>query len=348
MSMVANDYDYVVGVDTHARTHTYTVVETRTGAVIDTASFPVSGPGLTRAIAWIRRRTSGIVLAAIEGTSSYGASAVKAFTDNGILVCEVRPPSRASRSERGKTDAIDAEAAARSVIGRHTSQIRKPRASGDRNALRVLLTSRLLMDQQRTADRNALTALLRTVDVGVDARKPLTDTRIKDISNWRIRSSIDLVTMVARSEAKRLATAILDRTRELENNHALLGRHTEELAPGLQNIPGVGPVTAAIIVCAYSHTGRIHSEAAFAALAGVSPQPASSGNTTRHRLNRSGDRQLNRAFDVIVRTRMSFDANTRSYVERALTSGKTKREIRRNLKRYVCRSIFRQLQTIMA
>lgn len=134
----------------------------------------------------------------------------------------------------------------------------------------------------------------------------------------------------------------------LVENHKALAQLAEELAPGLQSIAGVGPVTAAIIICAYSHRGRIRSEAAFAALGGVAPRPASSGNTTRHRLNRSGDRQLNRAFDVIVRTRMSFDTATKDYVARSRANGKTNREIRRNLKRYVCRSIFRQLQTISA
>jgi transposase len=107
-------------------------------------------------------------------------------------------------------------------------------------------------------------------------------------------------------------------------------------------------MTAAVIICAYSHCGRVNSEAAFAALAGVAPLPASSGNTTRHRLSRSGDRQLNRAFDTIVRTRMSCDLNTRAYIQRRIAEGKTKREARRVLKRYVCRSIFRQLQVCMA
>jgi transposase len=103
------------------------------------------------------------------------------------------------------------------------------------------------------------------------------------------------------------------------------------VAPGLQDTPGVGPVTAAIIYCAYSHQGRIRSESAFANLAGVAPQPASSGNTVRHRLNRGGDRQLNRAFDIIVRTRLSYDPDTRTYAERRRTQGKSAREIRRNL-----------------
>ena len=123
---------------------------------------------------------------------------------------------------------------------------------------------------------------------------------------------------------------------------------TESLAPGLQSIPGVGAVTGAILVASYSHHGRVRSEAAFAALGGIAPLPASSGNTSRHRLSRSGDRQLNRAVDVVVRTRMSYDTATCEYVERRRAEGLSKREIRRCLKRYVCRSLFRELRTRMA
>jgi transposase len=154
--------------------------------------------------------------------------------------------------------------------------------------------------------------------------------------------------LATRAEAKRLATAVVEQTRQLRHNHTQLAELAERLAPGLQEVPGVGPVTAAILICAYSHRGRVRSEAAFAALGGIAPLPASSGNTTRHRLSRSGDRQLNRAIDIIVRTRMSFDPATRDYLRRGLANGKTNREIRRNLKRYVCRSMFRQLQATMA
>lgn len=284
--------------------------------------------------------------AAVEGTSSYGAKVTAALTEHGIPVGEVRPPARNARALTGKSDAIDAEAAARSVLGQHVARVAQPRAVGARAALRVLLASRSLLDQQRTASRNALTALLRTVDLGIDARKPLTDKQITAIAAWRVAGR-EPTMKIMRSEARRLARAVLDITRRLSDNHKLLRQHTEDLAPGLQDIPGLGPVTAAIIVCAYSHHGRVRSEAAFAALGGIAPRPASSGNTQRHRLNRSGDRQLNRAFDVIVRTRMSFDAQTRTYIERRRAEGKTNREIRRLLKRYVCRAVFRQLQTLM-
>lgn len=349
MEIVATAYDWVVGVDTHAKTNTYAVIESRTGALVDSASFPTTRAGLARAVAWVRRRSTGSLLAAIEGTSSYGSPIAALFTAEGIPVAEVRPPSRSSRAYGGKSDAIDAEAAARGILGRPLSHVIRPRAEGERTALRLLLASRKLLDRQRTADRNALTALLRTVDLGIDVRNPLTETQISTIAAWRPRSTStsDPLTVIARTEAKRLAVSVIERTGQLRENHHLLRALAEALAPGLQDISGIGPVTAAIILCAYSHHGRIRNEAAFAALGGVAPQPASSGNTSRHRLNRSGDRQLNRAFDVIVRTRMSFDAETRAYVERSLAQGKTKREIRRSLKRYVCRSIFRQLQTLM-
>lgn len=150
-----------------------------------------------------------------------------------------------------------------------------------------------------------------------------------------------------RHEAKRLASAILEQTHLLENNHHELARLTEHLAPGLQEIQGVGPVTGAILITAYSHHGRIRSEAAFAALGGISPLPASSGNTSRHRLSRYGDRQLNRAIDVITRTRIRCDPTTRDYVARRRAEGLSKPEVRRCLKRYICRALYRELRTRM-
>ena len=109
---------------------------------------------------------------------------------------------------------------------------------------------------------------------------------------------------------------------------------------------GVGPIVAATVLCAWSHPGRIHSEAAFAMLAGVAPIPANSGQVTnRHRLNRSGDRQLNRALHTIVLTRLRLDPSTRAYADRRRAEGKTDREIKRCLKRYIARQLYRHLET---
>lgn len=345
--LVVEQFEHIVGIDTHARTHTYCVIHSRTGAVIDTAAFPTSAAGHKRALNWIIRRTGGTtVLAAVEGTSSYGAGISAQLMEAGFDVTEVRPAPRSSHAQAGKSDLLDAEAAARSVLGKNITKLAQPRQSGDRTALRVLLTARSLIDQQRTANRNALNALVRSVDLGIDARKPLTDAQITSIAAWRATRDRDAI-RVTRSEAKRLAMAVIEQTAQLRENHRQLAALTEQLAPGLQDLPGIGPVTGAILVTVYSHHGRVRSEAAFAALGGIAPLPASSGNNTRHRLSRSGDRQLNRAVDVIVRTRMSYDPTTQEYISRRRTEGRTNREIRRCLKRYVIRSLFRELQTRM-
>ena len=134
----------------------------------------------------------------------------------------------------------------------------------------------------------------------------------------------------------------------MKQNKAELKELDEQLAPGLQAQPGLGPVTVGAILVAYSHQGRVRSEAAFAALAGVAPLQASSGNTVRHRLNRHGDRRLNRALDVVAKVRMRFHAETMKYVEKRTADGLSYKEIKRILKRYLARSIFRQLQLLMA
>lgn len=298
--IVAEAFEQVVGVDTHSRTHTFCVIDARTGAVQAGATFPNTLPGHSRALSWIRRQSPAKnVLAAVEGTSSYGAGITTALVAAGIEVTEARPAGR-HRDRAGKSDVIDAELAARSMLGVERERIPVPRHSTEREDLRILLAARRILDQQRTANRNALTALLRTVDLGVDARKPLHDSQIRAIAAWRInqKPAATSTHTVARSEARRLAKAVLDHTMQLQDNHQQLRTLATHAAPGLQELSGVGPVTAAIIICAYSHRGRIRSEAAFAALGGVAPIPASSANTTRHRLSRAGDRQLNRAFDI--------------------------------------------------
>jgi transposase len=348
MTIVAEEYDHVMGVDTHAKTHTYAIVDTATGACLATESFPTTAAAIGRAIAWMQRITNGNVLAAVEGTSSYGAGLSRALKTAGIPVAEVKPPHRQARAGVGKSDPIDAVEAARQVLHRDVDRLAVPRADGLRAALRVLLTGRRGLDTRRTADRNALNALVRTTDLGVDARKALTAAQVTMIAGWAEDASATVDRQIARQEAARLAAAVKDADRHLRRMKAQLKELVEQLAPGFLTRPGIGPVTAAVILCAYSHHGRIRSEAAFAALAGVSPLPASSGNTVRHRLNRHGDRQLNMALDIIVKVRMVRDEATRRYTQRRTGEGRTYREIKRALKRYTARSIFRELQTLLA
>ncbi|MDQ0076324.1 IS110 family transposase [Arthrobacter oryzae] len=348
MTIVAEEYGHVIGVDTHARTHTYAVVDTSTGACTATEPFPTTAAGIRRAIAWMRRNTNGNMLAAVEGTSSYGAGLARALKAAGIAVAEVKPPGRQARAGLGKSDPIDAVEAARQVMYREVDRLAVPRADGLRAALRVLLTGRKGLDTRRTADRNALNALVRTTDLGIDARKALTGAQVRMIAGWAERASDTVDQQIARQEATRLAAAVKDADRHLRRIKKQLKELVEQLAPGFLTRPGVGPVTAGVILCAYSHHGRVRSEAAFAALAGVSPLPASSGNTVRHRLNRRGDRQLNMALDIIVKVRMVRDETTRRYTQRRTGEGRTYREIKRALKRYTARAIFRELQTLLA
>jgi transposase len=115
--------------------------------------------------------------------------------------------------------------------------------------------------------------------------------------------------------------------------------------PDLLRQHGVGPIVAANVLCAWSHAGRCRSDAAFAMLGGAAPIPASSGQTVRHRLNRSGDRHLNQALHLIVLTRLAHDPATRAYATRRRVQGKTNREIKRCLVRYVARQLYRLLET---
>ncbi len=347
MTIVADRYPYVTGADTHARTHTLVILEAATGRTLDVGTFPTSAQGLARAVAWIHRRTGGApTLVGVEGTGSYGAGLTRALQAASIRVVDVRPPRRSTRRGRGKSDPIDAEAAARTALAMDTDRLGSPRTDGIPAALRVLLAARHAIDRSRTADRNALNALTRIADLDVDARHALTDAQVAQIAAWRKRSSDDAGQAAARTEARRLARSVARGTQLLEQNREALARHVNTLAPGFTEAKGIGPVTAAQILAVYSHPGRVHSEAAFAAIAGVSPLPASSGNTVRHRLNRGGDRQFNKALDVIARVRMRCDDRTRSYVERRLAEGKTLREIRRILKRYIARAVYRSLTTI--
>jgi transposase len=189
---------------------------------------------------------------------------------------------------------------------------------------------------------NALTALLRINDLGLDARKS-TGSQILEVSRWRIREE-PLAVSVARSEAVRLAKRIGDLDAEIKTNGSRITELVEvsEAAPLLQE-SGFGSVTAAICLTAWSHQGRVRSEAAFASLAGVNPIPASSGNTVRHRLNRGGDRTLNKARHMVALTRMAFDPETIEYVAKRQAEGRTKKEIRRCVKRYLARRIYRTL-----
>ncbi|WP_422933299.1 IS110 family transposase [Sinomonas sp. P47F7] len=351
MAIVAHSHPFVIGVDAHARTHTYAIRDSSTGELLVCEQFPTTPKGLARAIAWAARRTAADAgtLWVIEGIGTYGARLAAGVVAAGYEVAEAPRMNARSRRGIGKSDPIDAGAIAAAVLPLDTSRLRRPRADeGARAGLRVLSTARDQLSQERTMNVNALTALLRVHGLGTDARKPLGASQVREVSRWRDREEA-LALRIARDEAVRLAKRILELEEALKANEA---RMTELIratpaAPLLEET-GIGPVTAAIIITAWSHLGRVRDEAAFASLAGVSPIPASSGNTVRHRLNRGGDRRLNRALHTVTMVRMNHHPDTRAYVERRIAEGRSTREIRRCLKRYLARHLYRRLNALHA
>lgn len=223
-------------------------------------------------------------------------------------------------------------------------KLRRPRLNdGVRQAIQILITARESMTKDRTRSVNALTALVRSNDLGLDARKALSKTQIDEVAKWRSRKE-ELSVSVARSEAIRLAKHVVELSDQLTANEHHLTElvQVSEAAPLLQET-GFRAISAAKCLVAWSHHGRIRTEAEFASLAGANPIPASSGNTVRHRLNRGGDRALNSALHMVAVTKMTHDAETRAYVEKRRQEHKTDREIRRCLKRYIARRVFRTL-----
>jgi len=344
MTIVAHSRPFVVGVDTHARNHVYAIITAGTGELIATRDFPATGAGINRSIAWVARHTGADLgtLWVIEGTGSYGALLAGAAGAAGYDVAEAARMD--ARHGVGKSDPLDAHRIAAAVLPLDEQHLRRPRLNeGVRAALRVLVTARDSMTTERTRAVNALTALLRVNDLGLDARKPLTGAQIADVTRWRARDE-PLAASIARSEAVRLAQRVTGLDAEIKTNTTRITELVKisDAAPLLQET-GFGPVTAAICLTVWSHPGRVRSEAAFASLAGVSPIPASSGNTVRHRLNRGGDRTLNKALHMVALSRMTFDPATVDYVRKRQAEGRTTKEIRRCVKRYLARRIYRTL-----
>ncbi|MGE0841443.1 transposase [Pseudonocardia sp.] len=154
----------------------------------------------------------------------------------------------------------------------------------------------------------------------------------------------DVEVFTAMTALKVLARRIRDLEAEAGAHEKAIRAIVGSWRPDLLPLPGVGPITAAAVLAAWSHAGRCRDDGAFAMLAGAAPIPASSGKTVRYRLNRSGDRQLNRALHTIAVSRLRYDPDTRAYAERRRAQGKTDPEIRRCLKRYITRQLYRQLE----
>lgn len=346
MPMLADIVDAVIGGDTHRDTHTLELV-TSAGTSVATTVIGNDETGFAAALAWIAEHAPGPrVVVALEGTRSYGVGLARALAAAGLTVVEIEQPRRGDR-RRGKTDPIDARLAALHALRLDADRVPVPRADGDREALRILLGARREMVITRTRQISRLRALLLTGEEPDRqmSRSSLTRAVLTTIARRRGRTDETREQQVRRLEARRLALAIRDADDTLADNKDQLAAIVAELAPTLPAKIGVGPVSAAQAIVSWSHHGRCRTDAAFAALAGASPIPASSGRTIRYRLNRGGDRALNRALHDIALTRWRCCPRTQAYIAKRRAEGKSDNEIRRCIKRYISRELFRALNT---
>jgi transposase len=342
--MLADELDFVVGVDTHRDTHTLALVACASGAPVAEATVAATGHGYAQALGFVDELAPGRRAWALEGTGCYGAGLTRFLAERGERVLEVERPARQQR-RRGKSDSLDALAAARSALARRRQA--QPRAGGRRQALAALVRTR---EGALTARRAAL-CQLRALLLALPAERR---ERLQQLSRGRLlRRLADLRPSAGELRGLFLSLRTLaHRVQALDREERTLEREiralVRELAPSLLDEPGIGPISAAQLLIAWSHPGRIHSEAAFARLAGAAPIPASSGKTIRHRLDRGGDRQLNRALHTIIVSRRKHHPSTIDYIARRQSEGKTLREAIRSLKRYLARALYRQLEAMPA
>ncbi len=341
--MLADELDYVVGVDTHRDEHVLAVVAAPTGVVVAQRSVRTDPRGYEDALLFVERFAAGARVWAIEGTGCYGAGLTRMLAARGETVLEASRPLRAQRRTRGKDDALDALMAARTLLGAEMGAL--PRLGERREALRLLLITRRSAVEVR---RQALVQLRAVIVTAPEAlreelrRLPL-QRLLERCSRLRRPAAASPDELATRLVLRALARRVQAATAEAKELEAEIAGHVQVLAPALLEEPGVGPIVAAQLLVAWSHPGRLRSEAAFARLAGVAPLPASSGQTIRHRLSRGGDRQLNRALHTVILHRRHHDPTTIDYIARRVSEGKTQREAVRLLKRYLARHLYRLL-----
>jgi transposase len=304
---------------------------------------PTTGAGYRQLVSWAAD-LGAISAFAVEGTNCYGAGLTRFATGRGYPVVEVNRPDRALRRRRGKSDTIDAEAAARAVLSGVAAATPKA-GDGAVEMIRMLKTAKNSAVKARTQALNQIHAIVLTAPVTLreEVAGLRTPALVQRCASFR-PGELSSPTAVARHTLRLLARRALSLLTEVTGLNGQIQTLAKLAAPRLLDTYGVGPDgAAALLLTAGDNPQRLHSEAAFAALCGASPIPASSGKTNRHRLNRGGDRQANAALHRVVVVRLRWHQPTRDYMARRLTQGKTKAEIIRCLKRYVAREIYHVL-----
>ena len=335
--------EVILGVDTHETEHVAALLNAL-GRLLETRSFPANARGYRQLLSWARGH-GRLIRAGVEGTGSFGAGLARFLAAESIQVVEVTRPSRRSRRHLGKSDTVDAEAAARMVLAGEATATPKSR-DGIVESIRVLQIARRSAIKARTQAGQQIRSLIVTAPAELhNELAHLTVKRqVERCARMRLHHSgaAGSTRRALRSLARRWQQ--LDQeVRELDHElHALV----KTAAPRLLAEPGVGPDTAGkLLVIASDNVARLRSDAAFAALCGVSPIEASSGKTKRHRLNKGGDRQGNNALWTIANNRLIHHPETRAYAARRTAEGLSRREILRCLKRHLARRLYRLIVT---
>ncbi len=331
-----------VGVDTHLDQHV-AAAKDELGRDLGTASFPTTSVGYARLLAWAGG-FGELERVGVEGTGSYGAGLARFLRQAGVAVVEVSRPNRQERRRHGKSDPADAVAAAKAVLSGEALGVPKS-ADATVEMIRVLRATRRGAMKARTQAALTMRSVLVTAPAALrDELFPLSPAalvkRCAALRPGALATPAAAAKLALRSLARRYV-ALDQELAELDRELAAL---TAKAAPELVATFGVGSdVAGALLVAAGDNPERLASEAAFAKLCGVSPVEASSGKTSRHRLNRGGDRQANAALYRIVVVRLRYHEPTKAYLARRIAEGKTKKEAIRCLKRYAAREVYQVL-----
>jgi len=327
------------GVDTHRDVHVVAALD-ENGVELGVESFATTPAGFRAALRWMRR-FGEVDRVGVEGTGSYGAGLTRFLHAQGIETIEVSCPNRQRRRSHGKSDPVDAVAAAKAVLS-GDADIEPKSRDGNVEAIRALRTADRSARHARVKALNQMRALLLT---GPDElREQFRGTTVWRLVRGaaRLRPGDPTTAVGATKYALRLlAKRVLELESELADLKAILKPLVAATAPELVACHGVGTETAgALLVAAGDNPERLRDERAFAHFCGVSPIDASSGTVVRKRLNRGGNRQANSALWRIVMVRLVSDSDTRHYMERRTKEGLSKLEAIRCLKRYVARELY--------
>ena len=341
----------VGGVDCHAQTHQAAALDDR-GRRLGDRAFPATREGYRQLLAWLRR-FGPVIAIGVEGTGAYGAGLSRFLTAAGERVIEVNQPHRHTRHRRGKSDPIDAEAAARKVLAGEATAVPKD-STGRVEAIRQLRLARASAVKARSAALTQLGELIVTAPAELREHLQRHRKTLRGRAGLCARLRPDRRRLADPLQAAKLALrSLAERIQTLDAEIAALDAHLAALvtaaAPRTTALLGVGTGHAGqLLVTAGQNLGRLRSEAAFAHLCAADPIPASSGQTTRHRLNPGGDRAANAALHLIAVVRLRYCERTRAYAARRTAEGLSKREIIRCLKRYIAREVYHALRADLA